>query len=168
MGDIFNDPYPEGHDAVLFANQLVIWSPEQNRDLLRKAHAALPEGGRVMVFNVMSGDTGDGPLYSALDNAYFATLTRAAQHDLQLEPLRAVDARDGVRRGAQASRGDLDPARGDQRDQAGPRRELSRGSGRGAHTAPARTREPRAPEPRAPRSEPRAPGPGFRVLGSEF
>lgn len=75
VGDIFNDPYPEGHDAVLFANQLVIWSPEQNRDLLRKAHAALPEGGRVMVFNVMSGDTGDGPLYSALDNAYFATLT---------------------------------------------------------------------------------------------
>ncbi|MGW5049916.1 methyltransferase [Actinokineospora sp. NPDC004072] len=73
--DIFNDPYPPGHDAVLFANQLVIWSPEQNVALLRRAHDALPEGGRVMVFNVMSDDSGDGPLYSALDNAYFATLT---------------------------------------------------------------------------------------------
>ncbi|WP_067801556.1 methyltransferase [Actinomadura formosensis] len=73
--DIFNDPYPPGHDAVLFANQLVIWSPEQNLALLRRAHAALPEGGRVLVFNVMSDDSGDGPLYAALDNAYFATLT---------------------------------------------------------------------------------------------
>ncbi|MCG8917251.1 methyltransferase domain-containing protein [Actinokineospora sp. PR83] len=73
--DIFHDEYPAGHDAVLFANQLVIWSAEQNLDLLRRAHAALPDGGRVMVFNVMSDDSGDGPLYSALDNAYFATLT---------------------------------------------------------------------------------------------
>ncbi|MEO3975604.1 methyltransferase [Streptomyces sp. CAU 1734] len=73
--DIFDDPYPGGHDAVLLANQLVIWSPEQNLGLLRKAHTALEPGGKVMIFNVMSDDRGDGPLYSALDNAYFATLT---------------------------------------------------------------------------------------------
>lgn len=73
--DIFDDPYPEGYDAVLFANQLVIWSPEQNLTLLRKAHAALDEGGRTMIFNVMSDASKDGPLYAALDNAYFATLT---------------------------------------------------------------------------------------------
>jgi predicted O-methyltransferase YrrM len=73
--DIFEDTYPCGHDCVLFANQLVIWSPAQNVELLRKAHAALTDGGTVMVFNVMSSESGDGPLYSALDNAYFATLT---------------------------------------------------------------------------------------------
>ncbi|GAA2083583.1 C-20 methyltransferase BchU [Aeromicrobium halocynthiae] len=73
--DIFNDLYPSGHDGVLFANQLVIWSGEDNVHLLRRAYDALPEGGRAMVFNVMSDDAGDGPLYSALDNAYFATLT---------------------------------------------------------------------------------------------
>ncbi|MBL1082666.1 methyltransferase domain-containing protein [Streptomyces actinomycinicus] len=72
--DIFADTYPPGHDCVLFANQLVIWSPEENTSLLRKAYAALPDGGRVLVFNAMSDDSGDGPLYAALDNVYFATL----------------------------------------------------------------------------------------------
>ncbi|NMN96160.1 methyltransferase [Antrihabitans stalactiti] len=73
-GDMFAEPFPSGHDCVLFANQLVIWSPDQNRELLRKAHAALPDGGQVLIFNAMSDDSGDGPLYAALDNVYFATL----------------------------------------------------------------------------------------------
>ncbi|MFI7086685.1 3-hydroxy-D-kynurenine methyltransferase AcmI [Streptomyces anulatus] len=76
--DIFTDTYPSGHDCVLFANQLVIWSPEENLTLLRKAHRALPDGGRVLVFNAMSDDSGDGPLYAALDNVYFATLPAAS------------------------------------------------------------------------------------------
>lgn len=76
--DIFTDTYPEGYDCVLFANQLVIWSAEQNRLLLGKAHEALDEGGKVLVFNAMSDATGDGPLYAALDNVYFATLPAAA------------------------------------------------------------------------------------------
>lgn len=74
-GDIFADTYPKGYDAVLFANQLVIWSPEENLSLLRKAYDALDDGGRVLIFNVMSDDTGDGPLYAALDNLYFTTIT---------------------------------------------------------------------------------------------
>lgn len=72
--DIFTDPYPGGHDAVLFAHQLVIWSPEQNLALLRKAYEAVEPGGRVLVFNAFSDDDGAGPLYAALDNVYFATL----------------------------------------------------------------------------------------------
>lgn len=73
-GDIFTGDYPTGHDCVLFANQLVIWTPEENKALLAKAHAALEPGGRVLVFNAMSDDSGDGPLYAALDNLYFQTL----------------------------------------------------------------------------------------------
>jgi ubiquinone/menaquinone biosynthesis C-methylase UbiE len=72
--DIFEDTYPTGHDCVLFAHQLVIWSPEQNRALLRKAHQALEPGGSVLVFNAFSDDDGRGPLYAGLDNVYFATL----------------------------------------------------------------------------------------------
>lgn len=72
--DIFADDYPPGHDDVLFAHQLVIWSPEQNRALLGKAHRALAPGGRVLIFNAMSDDDGRGPLYAGLDNVYFATL----------------------------------------------------------------------------------------------
>lgn len=73
-GDIFTDQYPAGHDCVLFANQLVIWSPEENLTLLGKAWRLLPDCGRVLIFSAISDDSGDGPLYAALDNVYFATL----------------------------------------------------------------------------------------------
>lgn len=72
--DIFTDPYPDGHDCVLFAHQLVIWSPEQNLTLLRKAYQAVEPGGRALVFNAFCDDDGSGPLYAALDNVYFTTL----------------------------------------------------------------------------------------------
>jgi predicted O-methyltransferase YrrM len=72
--DMFAQEYPGGHDCVLFANQLVIWSPQENLTLLRKAYQALPDGGRVLIFNAFADETGDGPLYAALDNVYFATL----------------------------------------------------------------------------------------------
>ena len=74
VGDMFNDPLPTGFDLVLFAHQFVIWSPEQNQALLKRAHEALPPGGRVAVFNAFADDDGRGPLYTALDNVYFATL----------------------------------------------------------------------------------------------
>jgi L-tyrosine C(3)-methyltransferase len=73
-GDMFADPFPPGFDCVLFAHQLVIWTPEQNTELLKKAYDVLPEGGRVAVFNSMSNDEGDGPVVAALDTVYFATL----------------------------------------------------------------------------------------------
>ncbi|MFL1377192.1 methyltransferase [Nocardiopsis protaetiae] len=74
VGDMFSDPWPRGADLVLFAHQFVIWSPEQNRELLKKAYDALRPGGRVAVFNAFADDDGRGPLYAALDNVYFATL----------------------------------------------------------------------------------------------
>lgn len=73
-GDMFTDPLPTGFDLVLFAHQFVIWSPEQNQTLLARAYEALPPGGRVAVFNAFADDDGSGPLYTALDNVYFATL----------------------------------------------------------------------------------------------
>lgn len=72
--DLFDDEYPSGYDCLLFANVLVIWTPEQNRTLLAKAHRALVGGGRVLIFNAFSDDDGTGPLYAALDNVYFTTL----------------------------------------------------------------------------------------------
>jgi cyclopropane fatty-acyl-phospholipid synthase-like methyltransferase len=72
--DLFDDEYPSGYDCLLFANVLVIWTPEQNRTLLAKAHRALTSGGRVLIFSAFSDDDGTGPLYAALDNVYFTTL----------------------------------------------------------------------------------------------
>jgi Kef-type K+ transport system membrane component KefB/ubiquinone/menaquinone biosynthesis C-methylase UbiE len=72
--DILNEPLPTGYDVVLFAHQLVIWTLEQNTALLKKAYDVLPEGGRVVIFNSMSADAGDGPTVAGLLSVYFATL----------------------------------------------------------------------------------------------
>lgn len=72
--DMFSEDFPAGMDVVLFAHQLVIWTPEENTALLRKARTALRPGGRVVIFNSMSHDNGDGPLVAALDSVYFAAL----------------------------------------------------------------------------------------------
>ncbi|MFF7990858.1 methyltransferase [Kitasatospora xanthocidica] len=73
-GDMFADPLPTGCDVVMFAHQLVIWTLEENTALLRRAYEALPEGGKLVVFNSMSNDEGDGPVVAALDSVYFAAL----------------------------------------------------------------------------------------------
>ncbi|MFH8586947.1 methyltransferase [Streptomyces celluloflavus] len=73
-GDMFRDPFPTDADCVLFAHQLVIWEPHENVALLRRAYEALPEGGRLIIFNSVSDDRGDGPLMAALDSVYFASL----------------------------------------------------------------------------------------------
>jgi hypothetical protein len=77
VGDLFTDTYPDGCDCVLLANQIVIWSPEENLRLIRRAFEALPDGGRLVVFNEFVDESLDGPLYAALDNVYFATLPTA-------------------------------------------------------------------------------------------
>jgi len=74
VGDMHTDAFPSGFDCVMFAHQLVIWTLEENTRLLRKAYEALPEGGRVVIFNSMSNDDGDGPVVAALDSVYFAAL----------------------------------------------------------------------------------------------
>jgi ubiquinone/menaquinone biosynthesis C-methylase UbiE len=100
-GDMFVDDFPSGFDVVLFAHQLVIWTLEENTMLLRKAYEALNDGGRVVIFNSMSNDAGDGPVVAALDSVYFAALPAEggmiyswAQHE---ECLRAAGFRDPKR-----------------------------------------------------------------------
>ncbi|WP_344821380.1 methyltransferase [Actinocorallia longicatena] len=73
VGSIF-EPYAGEYDCVLFSHQFVIWTEEENVRLLRNAHAALRPGGRVIVFNSITDDTGDGPLMGALDSVYFTAL----------------------------------------------------------------------------------------------
>jgi O-methyltransferase domain/Dimerisation domain len=73
-GNFFADPYPPGVDCVLFSHILTIWSRERNIALLKKAHAALPDGGRVIIFNMMGSQDEDGPLATALGSPYFLCL----------------------------------------------------------------------------------------------
>lgn len=69
--DMHADAFPSGFDLVVFAHQLVIWSPAQNMALLQKAHAALNPGGVVLICSSILDDDRTGPLMALLDAVYF-------------------------------------------------------------------------------------------------
>lgn len=72
--NILADEFPSGHDVVLFAHQLVIWTEDQNRMLLQKANRVLPMGGRVVIFSSMTDDTEDGPYIAAMASIYHTAI----------------------------------------------------------------------------------------------
>ena len=47
---------------------------EENQLLLKRAHDALPKGGRVIIFNMMANDDDSGPLATALGSPYFLSV----------------------------------------------------------------------------------------------
>lgn len=73
-GDLFTDPLPQGADAILFFHIFEIWSLARNTELLRKCHAALPDGGVCLVYSFVSDDEGTGPTSAGLVSPYFLTL----------------------------------------------------------------------------------------------
>ncbi|MCP3915988.1 MAG: methyltransferase domain-containing protein [bacterium] len=48
-GDMFRQPFPEGHDVVLLSQILHDWPPEKGATLVQKAYTALPRGGRLWI-----------------------------------------------------------------------------------------------------------------------
>jgi SAM-dependent methyltransferase len=72
--DAFNDEFPTGCDAVLFAHFLEIWSPDRNRGLLAKAARALQPGGGLFVITPGQDDDETGPELAAALSAYFQTV----------------------------------------------------------------------------------------------
>lgn len=73
-GDLFTSPLPKGADAILYFHIFEIWSLERNTELLRKCHAALPDGGMCFVYNFASNNEGSGSLSAGLVSPYFLTL----------------------------------------------------------------------------------------------
>lgn len=61
-GNMFNDPWPGDHDRVLFSDIFHDWDDERCRWLATRARGALRPGGRVIVHEMITSDTGDGPL----------------------------------------------------------------------------------------------------------
>jgi hypothetical protein len=73
-GNFFEDPYPAGTDCILYCHILTIWSMENNLKLLKRTFDALPEGGAVVIFNMMGADDDSGPLSTALGSPYFLAI----------------------------------------------------------------------------------------------
>jgi hypothetical protein len=54
-GDFFNDPLP-GADVLIMGHILHDWNEQEKRTLLDKAHAALPDGGALIVYEAIIDD----------------------------------------------------------------------------------------------------------------
>ena len=63
--DMFRQPWPEGYDAMFFSNIFHDWSDETCLELARKAHAALPPGGRIFLHEMLLDDSGANPRTTA-------------------------------------------------------------------------------------------------------
>jgi hypothetical protein len=51
-----------------------IWSLERGLTLLKKTHSVLPNGGSVLLFNMMADDDDSGPISTALGSPYFLAI----------------------------------------------------------------------------------------------
>ncbi len=72
--NIFEDQFPSPTNCIFFIHQLVIWGPDQNRMLLKKAYDCLESNGQVVIFSSIAEDSETGPLMAALDTAYFLSI----------------------------------------------------------------------------------------------
>ena len=65
-GDFFTDPIPSGHDAIIIANVVHVFSPEHNRTLFRAARAAATPGTRLLIVDMLTDVTHTQPVFAAL------------------------------------------------------------------------------------------------------
>lgn len=74
-GDMFVDPVPSDCDVHLLSNILHDWDEPECRRLIERSPPALPQGGRLLIHDVLLNDAHDGPLPIALYSASLFTLT---------------------------------------------------------------------------------------------
>ena len=66
VGDFFTDPLPSGHDAIIVANILHLFSPEQNLALLQHSRSSVTEGARLLIVDLLTDPTHTQPVGAAL------------------------------------------------------------------------------------------------------
>ncbi len=74
-GDMFQDPVPEGADAILLSNVLHDWDVPDCETIIHRCVGALHPGGRLLIHDVFLNDALDGPLPIALYSASLFRLT---------------------------------------------------------------------------------------------
>jgi SAM-dependent methyltransferase len=70
-GDFLGDPIPQGHDAVLVANVLHLYSPEHNLALLRRIREAVSDGARLLLADLWTDPTHTQPPLAPLIASLF-------------------------------------------------------------------------------------------------
>jgi SAM-dependent methyltransferase len=74
-GDFFVDPIPGGHDAVLVANVMHLFSPEHNLELLRRIREGVPDGAHLLLVDFWTDRTHTQPALAALMAGEFLVIT---------------------------------------------------------------------------------------------
>jgi acetylserotonin N-methyltransferase len=64
--NMFYEDWPRGYDAVLLSSVLHDWDLPRRMELLRRAFAALPVGGQILIHEQLLSDAADGPFGAAL------------------------------------------------------------------------------------------------------
>jgi (2Fe-2S) ferredoxin/SAM-dependent methyltransferase len=77
VGDMLSDPLGDGFDLVLLSAICHMFSPEENRALYRRAHAALACGGRLLVHDFILEPEKTAPRFAALFSLNMLVGTRA-------------------------------------------------------------------------------------------
>ncbi|WP_245173390.1 acetylserotonin O-methyltransferase [Streptomyces aureus] len=80
-GDFLSaEPLPPGHDVILLSMILHDWDEATGRRLLEKCHAALPDGGAVIICELVLDDDETGPAPAALMGLNMLVETRSGHN----------------------------------------------------------------------------------------
>ncbi|HEU4342298.1 MAG TPA: methyltransferase [Candidatus Binatia bacterium] len=79
-GDFFKASIPGGHDAVIVANVIHLFSPERNLELLHRIRESSRDGSRLLLVDFWTDSTHTEPLFAALMAGAF--LLRSGEGDV--------------------------------------------------------------------------------------
>ena len=74
-GDFFTDPLPGGHDAVILANVVHLFSPAHNLALLQRIREHVPDEARLLLVDFWTDPTHTQPTFAALLAGGFQIVT---------------------------------------------------------------------------------------------
>jgi SAM-dependent methyltransferase len=78
-GDMFKDPLPEGHDALIVANTVHILSVAHNIELMKKMRAGVRPGARLLLADLWTDPTHSQPTPAALLSGEFLVMSGEGQ-----------------------------------------------------------------------------------------
>jgi SAM-dependent methyltransferase len=78
-GDVFKDPLPEGHDALIVANTVHVFSTAHNIELMRKIRAHVRPGARLLLADLWTDPTHTQPVAAALMSGEFLVIAGEGQ-----------------------------------------------------------------------------------------
>ena len=79
-GDYLRDALPTGHDLIFLSNIIHGADEDTNRALMRKIHGALAPGGRVMIKDHVTDESGTSPAPAAIFSIAMLLFTRGRDY----------------------------------------------------------------------------------------